>query len=340
KRDDVSDTEDTHHSKHPRIATHAEPPRAALQLARRSVPLPRKIAYKPRRAPSAPVLGITPFLVPYSPPPRRPPSPPANPDHAPPLVDPDPRPLAPIRTVVEDDNSPMRGVKTLDDSVFAPVSAQDDAVSTPYTEDSSPQTPPHAHLFPRHALERPRDPDELTTRATNKQRRGNTRAPYPATPRQHDKHANAPPTPDASRLAKKRRRATAAAPATSPLPNRITARARDRHVRAARRHADQPAPAVPSHAGRHPHHAEVAETAPTTDKPRDRANAAVENFLRQYDADQPTPRQAPTQTNPTYDAVARHHEYVLATDPDTTRVTQPFALRPRPHAVLLQWKKR
>ncbi|KAH9168016.1 hypothetical protein EDB89DRAFT_2074399 [Lactarius sanguifluus] len=159
---DTPDEDATHLSKLPRLAAHAEPPRARPQLPRRSVPLPRKIVYRQCRATSAPVTGAPRFLVLYSPSPSRPPGPPGDPVHAPPLVDPNPRLLAPGRTVVEDDKMLTGGVKTLDDSVFAPVSAQDDAASTPLTEDSSPQTslltpdtadsspqtPPHAHLFP------------------------------------------------------------------------------------------------------------------------------------------------------------------------------------------------
>ncbi|KAH9169768.1 hypothetical protein EDB89DRAFT_1908285 [Lactarius sanguifluus] len=293
KQHDTSDEEETHPSKHPRIAPRTGPPRARPQLGRRSVPLPRKIAYKPRRAPSAPVLSITPFLVPYSPPPRQPPGPPGDPVHAPPLVDPDPKLLAPGRTIVEDDKTLTGGVKTLDDSVFAPVSTQDDAASTPLTGDASPQTPlltpdaadsppqtppSHAYVFPRHALERPRDPDKLATRATNRQNRGNTR-PYPPTSSHHDpndvrkarvrhaltdeerrryltegrhpktlttkpvpapddNHADASPATVVARPKRRRRRATAAAPSTPPS---AVTRDRDRHA-PAESTRDQPKP--------------------------------------------------------------------------------------------------
>ncbi|KAH9180716.1 hypothetical protein EDB89DRAFT_1920661 [Lactarius sanguifluus] len=368
QHDDVSDTEETRPSKRPRIATHAGPPRARPQLARRSVPLPRKFVYRQRRATSAPVTSAPSFMVPHSPPPRRPPSPPDVPVHAPPLVDPDPRPLAPIRTVVEDDNTLTGGVKTLEDSVFAPVSAQDDAVSNPHTENSGPQapaltpdvtesppqTPPHARLFPRHAFERPRDPDELATRVINRQRRGSTRVPYPTTPRNHAKinrrPGDVPPTPVASRHTTERCRANAAAaPPHSPS---VATNAQPVDHRTRRRTTDSNSldgtPAEPdSHAKpqqARPHRtperkhirAETTEATPAIN----RANAAVEMFLRRYDAARPTPAPAAAPASRAYDAIAQHLDYRLATDPDTTRVTQPFAMRPGPHAVLLQWKKK
>ncbi|KAH9168121.1 hypothetical protein EDB89DRAFT_2074234 [Lactarius sanguifluus] len=388
KQHDTSDEEETHPSKHPRIAPRTGPPRARPQLGRRSVPLPRKIAYKPRHAPSAPVLSITPFLVPYSPPPCRPPSPPNNPDHAPPLIDPDPRPLAPGRTVAEDDNTLTGGVKTLDDSVFAPVSAQDDEVSNPHTGGSRPQTPcltpdttdlslqtpPRIYLFPRHALERPRDLDELATRTPDQRRRGNTRTPYPTTSHNHARHARqtrsttAPedttPTSVASRHTRRGRRANAAAPSTSPPPDRIATRTRDRHVHAAHRrntphlkpptrtsldvsscNALRPAPRTTRFDSRPvPRSATIdtplsVDTAKTTSE-TNRANAAVELFLRQYDAAQTTATPTPVPPDRAYDAVAQHLAYCLVTDPDTTRVTQPFTLQDKPRAVLLQWKKR
>ncbi|KAH9166107.1 hypothetical protein EDB89DRAFT_2076245 [Lactarius sanguifluus] len=210
QRDDTSDEEETRHHKYPRLAPHIGPPRARPQLARRSIPLPHKIVYKPRRATSAPVASTPRFLVPYSPSPRRPPD---NPDHAPPLVDPDPRPLAPGHTVVEGDNSPMRGVKTLDVSDFDPVLAQN-------TADSRPQTPPRTHVFPRHALEMPRDPDEVAP--PNRRRR-----------RAHAAATQTPPQPDQQHSAQPRR---SHAPQKQPPYDRIrhaadlaqtTARVRD-----------------------------------------------------------------------------------------------------------------
>ncbi|KAH9172274.1 hypothetical protein EDB89DRAFT_2168748 [Lactarius sanguifluus] len=382
QHDDVSDTEEIRPSKHPRIATHAGPPRARPQLGRRGVPLPRKYTYAPRRATAAPVTSTPHSLVPYSPPPRRPPNPPGDPVRAPPPTVPDPRPSAPGHTVVEGDNSPMRGVKTLDISGFDSVLAQDDATSTPRTEDSRPQTPsltpdatdsppqtpPRVYLFPRHALERPHDPDELTTKTIARQRRGSTRVPYPTTPRNHTRRAqnavnrrpeDVPPTPVASRHTRKRRRAnaadapphstgaattrnqattapadapptSAAAPSTSSPSEQIATRTRERCVHTARRH-DRPAQVVLQPDNHNPRRTET-ET--------DRANAAVENFLRQYDTAWTTATPTPVPPDRAYDAVAQHLAYCLVTDPDTTRVTQPFTLRDKPHAVLLQWKKR
>ncbi|KAH9170880.1 hypothetical protein EDB89DRAFT_2184649 [Lactarius sanguifluus] len=368
QRDDTSDEEETHRHKYPRLAPHIGPPRARPQLARRSVPLPHKIVYKPRRATSAPVTSTPRFLVPYSPPPRRPPSPPDDPVRAPPPTVPDPRPSAPGHTVVEGDNSPMRGVKTLDISGFDSVLAQEDATSTPHTEnsrpptpsltpdatDSTPQTPPRVYLFPRHALERPHDPDELATKTIARQRRGHSRVPYPTTSLQHERHgrrdqsttapADTSPTPITFRYTRKRRRANAAAPSTSPPQDRIAARARDRHVHAAPRRVNQHAPVVPSPNNQHPIRAVTTETAHTTTTETtpvtNRANAAVELFLRQYDAARTTTTPTPVPPDRAYDAVAQHLDYCLVTDPDTTRITQPFALRPEPRAVLHKWKKK
>ncbi|KAH9163720.1 hypothetical protein EDB89DRAFT_1912533 [Lactarius sanguifluus] len=412
KHHDTPDEEETRPNKYLRIAPHAGPPRARPQPGRRSVPLPKKLIYRQRRAASAPTTGIPPFLVPYSPPPRRPPSPPEDPRPAPPLLDPDPRPLAQVRTVVEDDNTLTGGVKTLDVSVFAPVSARDDAGSTPHTSDSCPQTPlltpdaadspprtpthaspnppeptkveddfdfeafydsylddngltraddHHQNVFPRHALEMPRDPDELVTKTSNRQRRDSTRVPYPTTPRNHDRPAqnainhrpeDVPPTPVASQHMRKRRRANAAA--APPHSPGVATNAQPVDHRTRRRTTDlrsnslDGTPAEPdSHAKpqqARPHRtperkhirAETTEATPAIN----RANAAVEMFLRRYDAARPTPAPAAAPASRAYDAIAQHLAYRLATDPDTTRVTQPFALRPGPRAVLLRRKKK
>ncbi|KAH9172296.1 hypothetical protein EDB89DRAFT_2069962 [Lactarius sanguifluus] len=356
KHDEVSDTEENHPSNRPRLTAHAGPPRASPQLARRSVPLPRKFVYKQRRASSAPTTGTPRFLVPYSPLPRQPPSPPDDLVHAPPLVDPDPRPPVPSHTVVEDDNSPMRGVKTLDDSVFAPVSAPDATDScpqtpclTPDTADSPPQTPPRVYLFPRHALEMPHDPDELVTKTSNRQRRDSTRVPYPTTPRNHDRPAqnmiNHRPedVPVVSQHMRKRCRANAAA--APPHSPGVATNAQPVDHRTRRRTTDlrsnsldgtpakpdshvKPQQARPHRTPERKHiRTETTEATPAIKC----ANAAVEMFLRRYNADRPTPKQAPTQTSPTYDAVAQHLAYRFVTNPDTACITQPFALRPGPH---------
>ncbi|KAH9169551.1 hypothetical protein EDB89DRAFT_1908454 [Lactarius sanguifluus] len=352
KRHDTSDPEETRPSKSSRTAPHIDPPRASPQLGQRSVPLPRKYAFAPRRTTSVPATNAPSFIVPYSPPPRRPPDLPDNPDHAPPLVDPDPRPLAPDRTVVEGDNTLTGGVKTLEDSVFAPVSDQDDT-------ESPPQTPPHARLFPRHAFERPRDLDELTTRVINRQRRGSTRVPYPTTPRNHARRTqnainrhpgDVPPTPVASRHTTEQCCANAAAaPPHSPS---VATNAQPVDHRTRRRTTDsnslngtpaepdshtKPQQARPHRTPEHKHiRAETTEATPAIN----RANAAVEMFLRRYDAARPTPAPATAPASHTYDAVLQHLDYHLATDPDTTRITQSFALRPGPRAILHKWKKK
>ncbi|KAH9160308.1 hypothetical protein EDB89DRAFT_2082032 [Lactarius sanguifluus] len=247
QRNCTSDKEESRPSKHPCIAPHAGPPRAHPQLGRRSVPLPRKIAYRQRRATLAPITSAPRFLVPYSPPPSRPPRPPGDPYLA--TLDP-----GGCCTIVEDDNSPMRGGKTLDDSVFTPVSAQDNMVSAPHTGDSRPQTLPHAHPFPWLAFERPRDPDELATRATSRPHHDHM-GPYPVTTHNDARHvrqnqlttaspANTPPSPITSRVARRRRRANTAAPSISPLPDRIAMHTHERHVHTARRH-DRPHAILP-----------------------------------------------------------------------------------------------
>ncbi|KAH9172048.1 hypothetical protein EDB89DRAFT_2070200 [Lactarius sanguifluus] len=351
--DDVSDTEETRPVKYPRLKAHPEPPRAKPQLGRRSVPLPRKFVCRQRRASSAPTTGIPPFFVQYSPPPRRPPSP-DDPVHAPPLVDPDPRSLAPDCTVVEGDNTLTGGVKTLDVSDFDSVLAQN-------TVDSLPQTPPRTHLFPCHAFERPRDPDELATRTLDRRSRSNVRSPYPTTPRNHARRAqnatnrrpeDVPPTSVVSRHMRKRRRANAAA--APPHSPGVATNAQTVDHRTRRRTTDlrsnslDGTPAEPdSHAKpqqARPHRtperkhirAETTEATPAIN----RANAAVEMFLRRYDAARPTPAPAAAPASHKYDAIAQHLTYRLATDPDTTRVTQPFTLQDKPRAIRLQWKKR
>ncbi|KAH9159870.1 hypothetical protein EDB89DRAFT_2236413 [Lactarius sanguifluus] len=382
QRDYTSDEEETRRHKYPRPAAHAGPPHASPQLGRRSVPLPRKFVYRQRRATSAAVTSAPRFLVPYMPPPRRPPSPPGDSTQ-------DALDSGGHKIVVEDDNTLTGGVKTLDISGFDSISARDDASSTPRTEDSRPQTPlltpdaadsppqtpPHAHLFPRHALERPRDPDELVTRTPDQRRRGNTRTPYPTTSRNHARHARqtrsttAPedttPTPVASRHTRRGRRANAAAPSTSPPPDRIATRTRDRHVHAAHRRANTPRLKPPTRTSLNVSSCNALRPAPRTTRfdsrpvPRsatidtplsvdtaktksetNRANAAVELFLRQYDAARTTATPTPVPPDSAYDAVAQHLAYCLVTDPDTTRVTQPFTLQDKPRAVLLQWKKR
>ncbi|KAH9006025.1 hypothetical protein EDB83DRAFT_2532997 [Lactarius deliciosus] len=356
QRDYTSEEGETRPSKYPRPATHAGPPRASPQLGRRSVPLPRKYAFAPRRATSAPVTSVSPFIVPYSPPPRRPPSPPGDPTH-------NTFALEDHRTIVKDDNMLTRGVKTLDDSVFAPVSAQD-------AVDSPPQTPPHAYLFPRHAFERPRDPDELATKTTDRQRCGNARSPYPATPRNHDRHArqarpttspkDAIPTPVTPRTTRRRRRATAAAHSTSPQTNLTATRLDSRPVprdpdelatqttaelanrRPLRANAAEttPRPHPPSSVTTHDHDRPVRTARQQPDRQRNCANAVVEMFLAQYDAARTTPVAAPslTRARRTYDAVMQHLDRCRPKDPDTTGITQPFALKVGPSAILRRWK--
>ncbi|KAH9160342.1 hypothetical protein EDB89DRAFT_2081951 [Lactarius sanguifluus] len=385
KRDDTADMTETRPAKYPRLTTHPKPPRANPQLGRRSIPLPRTFVYRQRHATSPPVTSALRSLVQHSPPPRQPPSPPNDPDHAPPLVDPDPTPIAPGRTVVEGDNTLTGGVKTLDISDFDSVLAQD-------TVNSLPQTPPRTYLFPRHALERPHDPDELATRATNRQNRGNTR-PYPLTsshrdpndvrkararhaltdeerrryltegrhrktlttkptPATDDNHAGAPPATIVARPTRQRH-ATAAALLTSPL---TVTRDRDRHApaeptrdqpkpptcdgHAACRHTNKPAQVEWQPDSQHPRRADTAETTHATDRQRNRTNAAVELFLRRYDTTQTTPIPTLTHESSVYDAVTRHLDFCLTTRPDMTGITQPFALRPEPRAVLHKWKKK
>ncbi|KAH9176138.1 hypothetical protein EDB89DRAFT_2129341 [Lactarius sanguifluus] len=136
KRDDISDTEETRPGKHPRIAPHAGPPRARPQLARRSVPLPRKFVYRQRHATSTPVTSAPRFLVQYSPPPRQPPSPPDDPVHAPPLVDPDPRPPSPPYDLVRAPSAPTPDAEDDFDFEKFYLSYLDAEMSTSYRQTS------------------------------------------------------------------------------------------------------------------------------------------------------------------------------------------------------------
>ncbi|KAH9007178.1 hypothetical protein EDB86DRAFT_3069846 [Lactarius hatsudake] len=133
-----------------------------------------------------------------SPPPRPPRSP-----HRPysPKIARQPTGTAPCPpcTVVEDDNSPRRGVKTLVNSAFASDLAE------PTTDDST-LPPRRPNIFPRHALEMPRDPDELANRPISDQSRKTARPQTPtqtltSTPQRDDPRANAAETTPRTRLA-------------------------------------------------------------------------------------------------------------------------------------------
>ncbi|KAH9009347.1 hypothetical protein EDB85DRAFT_2245921 [Lactarius pseudohatsudake] len=165
--------------------------RIRAQLARRRVPLPQQLRYVRRRpvVPPPPVddssgppnLDLALVPSPDSPSPRLPRRPrrPTDPPSAlpspvftsafvPAVVFPSPPPrvlcllagppppssIADPLSIVEDDNSPRRGIKPLDASGFSPIHA----TSLPQTTRESRYT----DIFPRHAFEMPRDPDEIT----------------------------------------------------------------------------------------------------------------------------------------------------------------------------------
>ncbi|KAH9011230.1 hypothetical protein EDB83DRAFT_2580422 [Lactarius deliciosus] len=364
QRDYTSEEGETRPSKYPRPETHTGPPRASPQLGQRSVPLPRNVSpfivpYSPppRRPPSppddpgppvpaalppgrrhtiveddnnrrggvktldssvfAPDVAVSPTLTPVLDSPRPPTPhtpPPRRPDIFPRLAlemprDPDSlathltnsrrrgnaHPRTPAQTTTNTPSTTVDPVNT-PPTRLAPVSAQN-------AVDSPPQTPPHAHPFPCHAIERSRDPDEL---ATNRQRRGNTRSPYPATSHNHTRHArqdqptaspaNAPPIPVTSRLP----RATATG-TSAPHTDTQT----DQH-----------------------------KSNSKPDRQQNRANAAVEVFLEQYDAARTTSAPTPIRARRTYDTVMQHLDLRLPKNPDTTGVTQPFALKVGPSAIL------
>ncbi|KAH9160271.1 hypothetical protein EDB89DRAFT_1914926 [Lactarius sanguifluus] len=208
-------------------------------------------------------------------------------------------------------------------------------------------TPLVAPTAPRIKKRRRYDTTDMTETRSSK----HSRVPYPTTALQHERHrrrdqsttapADTSSTPITFRHTRRPRRANAAAPSTSPPPDRIAARTRDRHVHAAPRRVNQQAPVVPSPNNQHPNRAATTETATTTENTpvTNRANAAVELFLRQYDAARATAPPTPVPPDRAYDAVMQHLDYCLVTDPDTTRVTEPFALRLGPRAVLHKWKK-
>ncbi|KAH9074989.1 hypothetical protein EDB83DRAFT_1887307 [Lactarius deliciosus] len=170
------------------------------------------------------------------------------------------------------------------------------------------------------------------------------------------------PTPVAPQATRKRRRATAAAHSTSPQPNLTATRLDSRP--APRRVPHDPdklaTQTTTKLANRRPPRANAAETTPrprppssvTTrnrdrpvrtarqqpDRQRNRANTAVEVFLEQYDAARTTSAPTPIRARRTYDAVMQHLDLRLPRNPDTTGVTQPFALKVEPTAILRRWK--
>ncbi|KAH9017488.1 hypothetical protein EDB85DRAFT_2016028 [Lactarius pseudohatsudake] len=156
------------------------------QLARRRVPLPRQLRYARRRPviPPPPVddssgpsdldltfdLSVT---APDSPPPRPPHHPhrPLSPrllcSPAPGAVHPPLLPTAVTPSIVEDDNSLGGGMKTLDTSALAQIQtalppqislSADQLAPIPR---KLPRSPRYANIFPRHAVEMPRDPNEV-----------------------------------------------------------------------------------------------------------------------------------------------------------------------------------
>ncbi|KAH9028293.1 hypothetical protein EDB85DRAFT_2148021 [Lactarius pseudohatsudake] len=172
--------------------------RIRAQLARRRVPLPQQLRYRRPVVPPPPVddssgpsyldLALVPSTD--SPSPRLPRRPrrPTNPPFAlpspvftsafvPAVVFPSPPPrvlcllaeppppssIADPLSIVEDDNSPRRGIKPLDDSGFVPIHAASPPQTPLYEDRTQPQRPRHTNIFPRSALEMPRDPDEVAT---------------------------------------------------------------------------------------------------------------------------------------------------------------------------------
>ncbi|KAH9015771.1 hypothetical protein EDB83DRAFT_2312924 [Lactarius deliciosus] len=165
--------------------------RIHVQLARRSVPLPRKHTFVRRLpvVPPPPVDNSSSFPdsdFDFTPPVATPCSPPPCPPRSP-RRSYRPRLTSPPLSVVEDDNTLTEGVKTLDASVFAP----DFTISPPSTSKTNSPDPPTpclkppiristTNIFPHHALEMPRDPDELANHPTNSRRHRNARPQTPA----------------------------------------------------------------------------------------------------------------------------------------------------------------
>ncbi|KAH9010162.1 hypothetical protein EDB85DRAFT_1902370 [Lactarius pseudohatsudake] len=88
----------------------------------------------------------------------------------------------PPASIVEDDNIPKRGVKTIENSVLIPL---------------VPRYPP---IFPRHALEMPRDPDEFApTAAQNRDRVITTVPSADPTPQPANRTTSRPPNSRATR---------------------------------------------------------------------------------------------------------------------------------------------
>ncbi|KAH9009324.1 hypothetical protein EDB85DRAFT_2283004 [Lactarius pseudohatsudake] len=294
--------------------------RVHAQLARRSVPFPRKHRYEQRRpvVPPPPVddsSGLSTSDLD-----GRKHAQPARPQHTPPS--PVTAPTAPLValllpcTVVEDDNSLRRGVKTLGTSVFATNLAVSPVPTSPATSPDPPTTrrePPITTptagdddwtLFaPRHSVK--------TTAISTSPQVSNEQTPHtdasvrPRSPRHahifppnaleqpRDPDEVAPATPQHT---SQHPRASAAGTTSHPQ-NSGAPRNRDGHAYTARRTVE---PAGPQPASPRRHRANAAVTTP---RPPNANTEATRNRDRQTRSARPVPRPpiAPEDTRPTRD---------------------------------------
>ncbi|KAH8978664.1 hypothetical protein EDB86DRAFT_2836598 [Lactarius hatsudake] len=257
---------------------------------------PRKYTFPPRQVTVTLAINAPTSPVPYVPPPRRPRPAPGDPTMSSSKT---------CSTVVEDDNASKRGVKTLDNSVFA-------RILTQQTVNSPPQTLPRAHPVPRHAYEKPRNP--------------NVQANHPISRREkrHD--------PNAIRKARMR--------------HALTSEERHRYRTEGRNPAHSPHTLLLVFAEpprtQHPYRKTAHPTSPPPDQTTTHNGDKNVRTTDQQIGDRHPCRAiitktTPRPTSPTYDAIAEHLAFGLAKEPDVTRITQPFTVRPRPNAVLLKW---
>ncbi|KAH9031515.1 hypothetical protein EDB85DRAFT_2290121 [Lactarius pseudohatsudake] len=335
--------------------------RIRAQLARRSVPLPRKVRYVRRRpvAPPPPVDNSSGLSDPtlntqYPAQPARPQPSPPSPVFTPPSP----------RTVVEDDNSLRRGVKTLDTSGLAPGFVVSPVPTSPATR-LEPPADTQTNIFPRHAFERPREPDELAgqTRVVHALKRSghaHTRTARHVSPlddtssttssrrtrkRSRDPDEVAPATPQP--VSQRRHRANAAVINPRP-PNSEATRDRDEHTDTAHR-TNETATYAARESAQHdryrpyPRRAQPPSHSPRDlDKPADEPpdalakRRAIDTFLKNYDAARTVQKPTPAKDDRAYDAVTQHLDRWLWRDPDRCYLSHPFHLHHVvvPHATI------
>ncbi|KAH8984885.1 hypothetical protein EDB86DRAFT_3084133 [Lactarius hatsudake] len=317
---------------------------------------PCKHVVVPHRTPVTPLTDAPSPSVPYAPPPRRPRPAPGDPTRTL-LIS------VNVNTVVEDDNASRRGVKTLDNSVL-----------TQQTVNSPPQTLPRTHPVPRHACEIPRNPNAQANHPISRQERARSRKKPRDTSRNNlgQKHHD----PDAIREARVRHALTNAERHRYRTEGRVSAHSQKPtsphkyEKQASRQETTIPAELIPIRSTHHkiaplasppqvlaitcshdshalgsrrysrafPRRAETTKAEPKTTEDRDRDN--IERSRGRQNTTQTASRSTPASTSPAYDAVTDYLAFCLTRKPDPPCITQPFALKLEPSAILRQWKKK